>query len=132
MPVVPVVSAPLLPDPTALGCVVTADVDVQDAGDNTYCRILMKNGGVVNYSGAVPAELIGLGVILAVDVYQLQGGATINTFPNYTQICLSGTGRLFYMDSRNAPRVSIELARESIGGATCGWIPAPGTLILTN
>jgi len=28
--------------------------------------------------------------------------------------------------------VSIELARETIGGATCGWIPAPGTLILTN
>jgi predicted outer membrane repeat protein len=119
---------------TVLGCAldVTDGVDVANAPDNTYCRILMKNGGVVSYSGAVPADLIGLGVILAVDVYRLEGGASQNTFPNYAQICLAGQGRLFYMDSRNAPRVSIELATEILGGATCGWIPAPGTLILTN
>ena len=127
-------SEPVAPIVTVLGCALdtTDGVEVANAPDNTYCRVLMTNGGVVNYSGAVPANLIGLGVILAVDVYRLEGGATINTFPNYTQICLAGSGRLFYMDARNAPYMSIELASESIGGATCGWIPAPGTLILTN
>ncbi|MCL4254231.1 MAG: hypothetical protein KJ043_10680 [Anaerolineae bacterium] len=107
-------------------------VEVANTPDDTYCRVLMRNGGVVSYSGAIPAELIGLGVILAVDVYRLEGGMSINTFPNYSRVCLAGQGRLFYMDSRNAPRVSIELATETEGNLTCGWIPAPGTLILTN
>jgi hypothetical protein len=57
---------------------------------------------------------------------------SINTFPSYARVCLAGQGRLFYMDGRNAPRVSIELASESVDGLTCAWIPAPGTLILTN
>jgi hypothetical protein len=110
----------------------TDGVEVANAPDNTYCRILMKNGGVVSYSGAVPADLISLGVILAVDVYRLQGGMSVNTFPDYARVCLAGTGRLFYMDARQAPRISIELASEIVDGLTCGWIPAPGTLILTN
>ena len=119
---------------TVLGCALdsTDGVEVAGAPDDTYCRVLMKNGGVVSYSGAIPADLIGLGVVLAVDVYRLQGGATVNTFPDYARVCLAGTGRLFYMDGRNAPRFSIEMPTEQVDGLTCGWIPAPGTLILTN
>ncbi len=131
-PVVPPVAPILSPDPTALGCELTTSINLANAPDNTYCRVLMRNGGVVSYSGAIPADLISLGVILAVDVYRLEGGMSINTFPDYARVCLSGPGRLFYMDSRNAPRVSIELASENVDGLTCGWIPAPGTLILTN
>jgi predicted outer membrane repeat protein len=127
-------SEPIAPTATVLGCALdsTDGVDIANAPDNTYCRILMKNGGVVSYSGAVPADLISLGVILAVDVYRLEGGATQNTFPDYSRVCLSGTGRLFYMDGRNAPRVSVEMPTEQVDGLTCAWIPAPGTVILTN
>ncbi len=127
-------SVPATPAVTVLGCALdsTDGVDVANAPDNTYCRVLMKNGGVVSYSGAVPADLIQLGVILAVDVYRLEGGATINTFPDYARICLQGSGRYFYMDGRNAPRVAIEMPTESLDGLTCAWIPAPGTVILTN
>ena len=122
------------PAVTVLGCALdsTDGVEVANAPDDTYCRVLMKNGGVVSYSGAIPADLIGLGVVLAVDVYRLQGGMTVNTFPDYARVCLAGSGRLFYMDGRNAPRVSVELATEAVDNLTCGWIPAPGTLILTN
>jgi predicted outer membrane repeat protein len=124
------------PTPTTpvLGCALdsTDGVDIANAPDNTYCRILMKNGGVVSYSGAIPADLISLGVILAVDVYRLEGGMSINTFPDYARICLAGEGRLFYMDARQAPRVSVEMPTESVDGLTCAWIPAPGTVILTN
>ena len=134
-----VVTPPTIPPVTTttitiLGCALdSADgVEVANAPDNTYCRVLMKNGGVVSYSGAIPADLISLGVKLAVDVYRLEGGQTINTFPDYARICLAGEGRLFYMDARQAPRVSVELANETEGSLTCGWIPAPGTLILTN
>jgi hypothetical protein len=122
------------PPVTVLGCALdTADgVEIANAPDNTYCRILMKDSAVVDYNGAIPANLIELGVILAVDVYRLEGGMSINTFPDYARICLAGEGRLFYMDARQAPRVSIELTAEIEGSLTCGWIPAPGTLILTN
>jgi len=122
------------PAVTVLGCALDSSdgVEVANAPDNTYCRVLMKNGGVVSYSGAVPANLIQQGVILAVDVYRLQGGMSVNTFPDYAQICLSGSGRYFYMDGRNAPRYAIEMPTEAVDGMTCAWIPAPGTVILTQ
>ncbi|MDX2077136.1 MAG: hypothetical protein SFZ02_11940 [bacterium] len=131
-PVLP--PAPMIITAPVLGCALdtTDGVDVANAPDNTYCRVLMKNGGVVSYSGAVPADLISLGVIVAVDVYRLEGGRTVNTFPDYARICLSGEGRFFYMDGRNAPRVSVEMPSEIVDGMTCAWIPAPGTVILTN
>jgi hypothetical protein len=128
----PVISAPVVlsPDMTALGCDVTSSVGI--TADNTYCRILMTNGAVVNYAGAVPQNLIDLGVILAVDVYRLQGGQSITDFGGYSRVCLAGGGRLFYLDARTSPRVQTELQTESEGNFTCGWIPAAGTLVLTN
>jgi predicted outer membrane repeat protein len=132
VPVVPVAPVVLSPDLTAQGCVFTTNIEAPNAPDNTYCRVLMTNGAVVNYAGAIPADLIGLGVKVAVDVYRLEGGATVNTFPTYQQICLAGEGRFFYMDGRNAPRYSVEMASEIVDGMTCAWIPAPGTVILTN
>jgi len=136
----PGVSAPITPPSapssgaTVLGCALdsTDGVDVANAPDNTYCRILMKNGAVVSYSGAIPAELIGLGVKLGVEVYRLEGGMSINTFPDYARICLQGSGRYFYLDGRNAPRYAVEMPTESVDNMTCAWIPAPGTVVLTN
>ena len=132
VPVVPVAPVVLSPDTTALGCTVTADVEAFGMTDNTYCRLLMKNGGVIKFPGAVPQNLINLGVILAVDVYRLQGGQSITDFGGYSRICLAGEGRLFYLDARTSPRAQVELATESLDGMTCGWIPAAGTLVLTK
>lgn len=127
-----VVIPPASSDRMALGCVFTQTVDLMNATDNTYCRILMQNGAVVDFSGAIPAELIALGVILAVDVYRLDGGHSLVDFAGYHRICLAGIGRLFYLDARHAPRISIALPTEQLGDATCGWIPAAGTLVLTH
>jgi hypothetical protein len=134
IPVVVIASSPTPPSTiissdTVLGCVLTS---TDGAGDNTYCRLLMQNGAVVDFNGAIPADLIRLGVILGVDVYRLEGGATVNTFPDYARICLAGVGRFFYMDGRDAPRVSVEMPSEIVDNMTCAWIPAPGTVILTN
>lgn len=133
VPVEEIISV-FIPTPAVLGCALdtTDGVEVAGAPDNTYCRVLMQNGGVVSYSGAIPSELIGLGVQLAVDIYRLQGGQTVNTFDTYSQICLQGIGRFFYMDGRNMPRYSVEMPSEQHNGMTCAWIPAPGTVILTN
>ncbi len=129
-----VVPIPVDVGPIALGCVfdTPSGMELSNVPDNTYCTVLMRNGDVVNYPGAVPAELINLGVIFAVDVYRLEGGRSIVEFPDYGRICLRGTGRMFYMDARNAPRYPIEMPTERVDNMTCAWIPAAGTLILTN
>jgi len=129
-----VVPIPVDEGPIVIGCVfdTPSGMSLSNVPDNTYCTVLMKNGNVINYSGAVPAELIGLGVIFAVDVYRLEGGRSIVEFPDYGRVCLRGNGRMFYMDARNAPRYAIEMPTEEYDGMTCAWIPAAGTLILTN
>jgi hypothetical protein len=128
----PTTNIPVPMDPNAIGCVLTANVVAPDAPDNTYCRVLMRDGTVVDYSGAVPQSLIDLGVAFAVDIYRLEGGQAVTTFPDYTQICLSGAGRMFYLDARLSPRDITEMLTEAVDNMTCAWIPATGTLVLTN
>ncbi|HRF99252.1 MAG TPA: hypothetical protein PLZ51_28765, partial [Aggregatilineales bacterium] len=113
VPVIPAAPVVLSPDLTALGCVLTQDVLAPTAPNNTYCRVLMKNGAVINYSGAVPRSLVDLGVIYAVDVYRLEGGQSLTDFGGYQQVCLAGQGRLFYLDARTSPRIQTELATEN-------------------
>jgi hypothetical protein len=126
--------APVPTGPQVIGCVfdTPSGMSLSNLPDNTYCTVLMRNGSIINYPGAVPAELIGLGVVYAVDVYRLEGGRSIVEFPDYGRVCLRGDGRMFYMDARNAPRYPIEMPTEEYDGMTCAWIPAAGTLILTN
>lgn len=125
---------PVPTGPEVLGCVfdTPSGMEIGNVPDNTYCTVLMRAGKVVNYPGAVPENLIGLGVIMAVDVFRMDGGRSITEFPTYGRICLRGNGRMFYMDARNAPRYPIEMPTERVNGMTCAWIPAPGTLILTE
>lgn len=117
-----------------LGCALnsTDGVEVANAPDNTYCRVLMRDNHVVEYPGAIPVELINLGVVLAVDIYRLEGGQYINTFPDYARICLEGKGRYFFLDGRNAPRIAVEMPSEVVDYLTCAWVPAPGTAVLVN
>lgn len=83
--------------PLVLGCTLDAPngVTLADAPDNTYCRVLMRNGAVTEFSGAIPANLINLGVKLAVDVYRLEGGRSITEFPSYARVCLAGQNVLY-------------------------------------
>lgn len=127
-----IVSSPVI------GCVLAppSGLDIANAPDNTYCTSLMTNGAVVAYPGAVPQNLIDAGVIRAIDIFRLEGGSSINTFPNYAQVCLLGVGRFIYMDATNAPRVAVEMPSTVTGSGTsaytCAWIPNPGTVILIN
>jgi len=134
----PVVVSPETPAVTTpvIGCVLAppSGLDITNAPDNTYCRSLMSNGSVISYSGAVPANLIEAGVIWAIDIFRLEGGMSINTFPNYVQVCLLGDGRFIYMDATQAPRQAVEMPSSTSGTGdstyTCAWIPNPGTVVL--
>lgn len=129
---------PVVISTPVIGCVLAppAGLDMTNAPDNTYCRSLMSNGAVISYSGAVPANLIQAGVIRAIDIFRLEGGRSINTFPNYVQVCLLGDGRFIYMDATQAPRQAVEMPSSTSGTGdstyTCAWIPNPGTVILIN
>lgn len=96
----------------------------------------MTNGAVVAFPGAIPQNLINAGVIRAVDIFRLNGGQSIPTFPNYAQVCLLGVGRFMYMDANGVPRKQVEMPSTVQGTGnnayTCAWIPNPGTVILIN
>ncbi|MDX2078935.1 MAG: hypothetical protein SFZ02_21055 [bacterium] len=134
--VVPPVTGTVVTSSPVIGCVLAppSGLDITNAPDNTYCTSLMKDGAVVAYSGAVPANLIQAGVIRAIDIFRLEGGRSIATFPNYVQVCLAGVGRFVYMDATQAPRVAVEMPSTitADNAYTCAWIPNPGTVILIN
>ncbi|HRF95738.1 MAG TPA: hypothetical protein PLZ51_11110, partial [Aggregatilineales bacterium] len=127
---------PVVTSSPVIGCVLAppSGLDITNAPDNTYCRSLMSNGAVVSYPGAIPQNLINAGVIYAIDIYRLEGGRSIATFPNYVQVCLAGVGRFVYMDATDAPRVAVEMPSTitADNAYTCAWIPNPGTVILIN
>ena len=100
--------------------------------DGTYCRIMMQDGRNMANDGAVPQALTDNGVILALEIYRLQGGQSIATFDNYAQFCIFGEGRLVYRDATGVPRQSVEMPVTMVDGYACTWIPNPGTLILVE
>lgn len=125
---------PAAPIVLVIGCVFDTPngVELADVPDDTYCRVLMRDGRVTDYHGAIPEVFINLGVIVAVDVYRLEGGRAVVEFPHYARVCLAGTGRYFYLDARTSPRAITEMPTEQHNGMTCAWIPATGTVILTE
>jgi hypothetical protein len=120
--------------PAVQGCFIAPPqgLSVSNMTDDTYCDILMRNGQIIRHAGSVPQGLIDHGVVVAVEVYRLQGGISQRTFPSPAQICLAGTGRVIYLDNNGAPRVAVELPSQHIDEFTCASIPNPGTVVLIS
>ncbi|MCU0480790.1 MAG: hypothetical protein MUE54_06195 [Anaerolineae bacterium] len=135
---IPEVEAPAVASPPVTGCIYkrAPGFEMSNQPDNTYCTSLIQDGAIVAYPGAIPENLIRAGVIRAVDIFRLEGGRSIATFPDYAQACLLGDGRFIYMDATQAPRQQVEMPTTltEISGSTytCAWIPNPGTVILIN
>ncbi|MBX3066944.1 MAG: DUF4394 domain-containing protein [Anaerolineae bacterium] len=101
-------------------------------GMNIYCRVLAKNGTLINAAAASQignADIIAQGVIQAVDIF-VPNGTT--TFPNAAQVCLQGKGRFIYLDATQAPRTPQLLASKDQQGYTCAFIPNTGTVVLVK
>jgi hypothetical protein len=100
--------------------------------DDVLGYVLMWRGAWTRIAGTIPENLVNRGVLIAVDVQLSSGGVN---FPNdeYQMICLQGEGLMFFMDARTSPRAVSQLTPTSEeNGYTCGWIPAAGTVILTE
>jgi uncharacterized repeat protein (TIGR01451 family) len=96
-----------------------------------FCRVLAENSAYVNGPAEVgdPA-VIQMGVIQAVDVFGMAGNTSVPAFTASVKVCLSGSGRLFYLNATTAPRQLSQLSATPELGYTCGLIPAAGTVVL--
>jgi CSLREA domain-containing protein len=101
---------------------------------NVFCRVLVQNTEYVR----VPAEvgdqtLINAGVIHAVDVFGFTaGGVQVAAFNQPIRVCLQGTGRMFFRDATNAPRITVPVAVTVENGYSCAVIPNAGTVVLVR
>lgn len=110
----------------------TPIVRAEFAGVVGYCRVLYENG---NASFALAGAQLGSqavldrGVIQAVDVFT---GTAATSLGGAAQICLQGTGTLFFLNAAQSPRTPVILTSTSADGYTCGFITTAGTLALTR
>lgn len=109
---------------------VTAGVVSSATPENVFCRVLMRDEAWVANPGSVPQSIIDRGVIVAVEVFSMEGGDSISNLENPLPVCLNGRGRIFFLDAMETPRTERELSATTIGNYTCAFIPDPGTVAL--
>lgn len=96
-----------------------------------FCRVLAENGDYVTRPEEIGhLGLIEMGIIQAVDVFGMAGQASVPFFNASVEICLQGSGRLFYLDATTAPRQLSLLDGTPGAGYTCGRIFNAGTVVL--
>jgi hypothetical protein len=93
----------------------------------TLCRVIALGGSYLRTPGEIGVQgVIDLGVIHAVDVWS--GGQTFAQ----TLVCMQGEGSLIFLDAANAPRTASVLQVVVIDDYSCGWLTAPGTVVLVR
>lgn len=110
----------------------SADLFSLEVPADTYCRVLMRNGGWVNNPGSVPQAVIDRGVIVAVEVFSLREGQALDSFAGVLPICLRGEGRVVFLDAAQSPRTESVLPGVIDNGRTCAFVHAPGTVALVQ
>ncbi|MCL4253494.1 MAG: DUF11 domain-containing protein [Anaerolineae bacterium] len=127
VPVVPVVQVPAPPQCNEPN----GDIVGFALPDGIYCRTLYANGAWHETPGSVPIELINAGAIRAVDIYRVTGGNVVNgEFGAGVPVCLSGIGRMVFLDASTSPRTQVDIASFVDGNFTCTFITHSGTLVL--
>jgi hypothetical protein len=91
-----------------------------------YCRVITDK-----YQIGVPSVL-ARGVLVAVDIFALNGSASVTHFNNPISVCLQGTGAFIYLDANQSPRAPQQLTSFSQNGYQCANVPNAGTVVLTS
>ena len=98
-----------------------------------YCRVLAQDGVyVIGPAEVGDASVVKMGVIQAIDVFGMAGGTSEPFFNASVKVCLSASGRLFYLDATTAPRQLSQLSTVPEAGYTCGQIANAGTVVLVT
>lgn len=92
------------------------------------CRVLAEDGKFIQSPAEIGIQdIIDLGVIHAVEVFS-PSGANVER----VDICLLGSGNVFFLDADDQPRTPNFLQSVSRAGYSCVQLPGPGTLILVS
>ncbi len=128
----PVVVVPVVQVPAPPQCnEPNGDIVGYALPDGIYCRTLYANGAWRETPGSVPINLINAGAIRAVDIYRVTGGSVVNgEFGTGVPVCLSGIGRMVFLDASTSPRTQVDIASFVDGTFTCTFITHSGTLVL--
>jgi hypothetical protein len=107
---------------------------------SVYCHVIMQNENYLWWYGSLltnPGEigiraLIDLDARQAVDVFAPSG---LSWFEGGAVVCLRGSGSLWFLPAREAPRTIHDLTEYTVdefAGYTCGTLWEPGMLVLTS
>jgi hypothetical protein len=117
--------------------VMTSPGNVQSVGvDGTtgevYFQIIAQNGTYVTHSGTIgQPDIIAQGVVQAVSVFGLlPGGVPSNTFSGPVEICLNGSGSVYFIQSVDSAVLLLPVVTR--GSALCVTIQTAGILALVG
>ncbi len=105
-----------------------------NANPYQFCRILVENSQYVQIGAEIgDVNLINLGVIQAVDIFEFtSGGQQVIHFSQPLTVCLQGVGFMYYRDATGQPRTTALLSSWQEGNYTCATISNAGTVVLTG
>lgn len=96
------------------------------ASARIYCRIISDK-----YQIGV-ASVLARGVLVAVDIFALNGSLSVTHFNNPIFVCLQGSGAFIFLDANLSPRTPQQLTSVSQNGYQCANVPNAGTVVLTS
>jgi hypothetical protein len=96
------------------------------AGARVYCRVISDK-----YQIGVPSVL-SRGVLVAVDIFALNGGSSVTRFNNSIYVCLQGSGAFIFLDANQSPRSPQQLTSVSENGYQCANVSNAGTVVLVS
>ncbi len=99
---------------------------------DTYCHVINLDGMYITSAAEVGnLDMINLGIVQAVDVYGLlPGGIPITQFSSPAQICLRGTGSVYFISA--VDNSVQQLAPVQNGGYLCVDLWTAGKLVLAG
>jgi YVTN family beta-propeller protein len=99
---------------------------------NTYARVLVQDGQFIRSAAEIGVpELLGQTILQAVNLYgMLPGGATVNPFNTSVNLCLKGSGVVYWIDAAATQRTPVVLNATRSGDYTCAAVPGSGMVVL--
>ena len=106
---------------------ILANVPSGTAGSaRVYCRVITDK-----YQIGVQSVL-ARGVLVAVDIFALNGGSSVTRFNNSVFVCLQGSGPFIFLDANQSPRAPQQLTSVNQNGYECANVPNAGTVVLVS
>jgi hypothetical protein len=101
---------------------------------NGYCRVIAQDSVFIENTAEIGnPELLAMGVSQAVDVFgMLPNGHSHVPFASPAEICLRGTGTLYFADAADLSRAIRVLPAYAKPGYTCASLTGSGTVALVN